>query len=111
MGAPALLAALDAVLRALLEARVLDWREQVTLDLPMEAGHRFEVWLLRNLKLEHLGPDWYRTVDGLDPKRVVTINNVRITWPLQRMALRGGGSMPDPMPLDALRPQDFKAPP
>lgn len=78
---------------------VLHHAEDLVLELPYDAGRRFESYVTRNAPvLMHCSPDWLRTTDGPIPHREVTIDGVKVTWPLKRVALPHGASIPEPLP-------------
>lgn len=61
--------------------------EDVTVELAFEAGHRFEFWLAANAPAAmRCDPDWIKTTEaaheGAQAFRSVTIDGVRIKWPL-----------------------------
>lgn len=85
--------------QALAEAGILADRDDLpTLEISYEAGFRFEGWLAASMdSLTALDPKLLRTIDGERPMRVVTLDGFKVSWPLKRMALPQGGSIPEPL--------------
>lgn len=100
---------MDGLLRALLALHVAFVRPQLlgvgdTIDvtLPYEVGKRFETWLFVNRPdyLVYEPNTWGGEIDRDtdNPKRFVTLQGCRIIWPIERLAVPGGGSVPRPLP-------------
>jgi hypothetical protein len=74
------LAALRTALRA---PDILRSDEQIVVELPYDAGQRFELWIKLNAPPEALySHDWFSD-DG--PLRTFTIEGVKVRWPLRRL--------------------------
>lgn len=88
MGTPALLAAVSAIRYALIEPGVLKHSEDLKIELTTKAGWRFERWFKCNA---HYPISISMFVEeGTPPYRSVTIDGVKITWPMQAFAQEDG---------------------
>lgn len=86
--------ALASIYRVFREPAIIDGREDITIDLSLEAGARFEFWLAANLPTDlREDPTFIRQhklADLPTAWRHVTIDGVRIRWPVKLMALDHG---------------------
>lgn len=82
--------ALATIYRVFREPAIIDGREDITIDISLDAGVRFESWLVANAPAElRLDPNFIQQrMQGDLPAayRHVTIDGVRIRWPVK---LRG----------------------
>lgn len=99
----ALLAAL-AALRGTLHANdITESADLISVELPYQAGIRFELWLARTNPPDLLAApnNWGGEIDtdGPNPKRYVNLQGLRVVWPTGRVAL-DGKVVPRPAPFD-----------
>ena len=81
--------ALATIYRAFREPAIIDGREDITIDISLEAGARFENWLIVHAPAEVRNYIQQNTQRDLPTAwRHVTIDGVRIRWPVK---LRDGG--------------------
>ena len=95
--------ALANVYRAFREPSIVDGREDVVIEISLEAGARFELWLLGNApaSLRHDPNFIQQNTQGDLPTafRHVTLDGVRIRWPTKLMAVDFRGmKLKDPAP-------------
>lgn len=91
--------AFDAMRVALYVPGVLTSGDDFTIELPLDAGFRFEAWLIRNAPplvydAQFRAPE-VLGADGL-PRRSVTFDGVKIQWPVRLEAFCDGTSGPRP---------------
>lgn len=100
MTAYPLIEALIGLREALFAPGILDPGEKITIEIPAEAGIRFEGWIRGNPPMEvvHRGMDAFRTidVDTHAPKRELTLHGITLRWPTGREWTPEG---PRPRPL------------
>ena len=88
---------------ALKEAQVLNYDEEPVINLPLEAGRRFEMWLAFAVDqqfLSHLHPQTLERDDGY--YRTVRFMGVIFKWPLHIQMRPDGKIVPQPWPKNRL---------
>lgn len=102
--------ALAGLRAALVAPDVLRYPDDIAVELPYEAGKRFELWLLVNTGPEFQRDDIQRHCllhtedDGATAKRWTTVDGVKISWPLKMViVVEDGRMLPEPVaePLGA----------
>lgn len=86
---------------ALTAPEVVGPDDEIIVEIPLEAGHRLERWLVMNPpeELVYRGHhDWCRTinVDTDKPMREVQFHRVKIRWPLRRYMTPNGPAVARP---------------